>query len=210
MSTYSRGDVHLFQGGATDYAYLASSGGIIALDSISTRILSALEHTKLDRSTLVRRMVEEGFVDEEICEGIAQAELVLLPRAAHLLVIERPGAAGVATAFAALVLNAMFGSLAALTFMGLGPELVSLVNFIYLGLRQIAAQFGQQYLDARRALPPDTIKDGSGLAHGGERGLERILRVHDHYRLLFHRFFDHWWLRLIEDGRPDVASGHLT
>ena len=31
---------------------------------------------------------------EEICEGIAQAELVLLPRAAHLLVIERAEAVG--------------------------------------------------------------------------------------------------------------------
>ena len=31
---------------------------------------------------------------EEICAGIAQAELVVLPRAAHLLAVERPGAAG--------------------------------------------------------------------------------------------------------------------
>ena len=31
---------------------------------------------------------------EEICGGIAQAELVVLPRAAHLLAVERPEAAG--------------------------------------------------------------------------------------------------------------------
>lgn len=31
---------------------------------------------------------------EEICRGIAQAELVTLPRAAHLLAVERPDAAG--------------------------------------------------------------------------------------------------------------------
>ena len=31
---------------------------------------------------------------EEICGGIAQAELVVLPRAAHLLAVERAGAVG--------------------------------------------------------------------------------------------------------------------
>jgi len=31
---------------------------------------------------------------EEICAGIAQAELVVLPQAAHLLAVERPDAAG--------------------------------------------------------------------------------------------------------------------
>jgi len=70
MSTYTRGDVHIFQGGDAQYAYLASSGGIIALDSLSSRILAELEDTKLDRSTLVQKMMGEGFASEDVCEGI--------------------------------------------------------------------------------------------------------------------------------------------
>jgi uncharacterized protein len=72
MTAYSKGDVHLFGGGGTDYAYLASSGGIVALDRISTRILARLENTKLDRPELISQMVDEGFPAEEVDEGIAE------------------------------------------------------------------------------------------------------------------------------------------
>ena len=73
--------------------------------------------------------------------------------------------------------------------MGVGTELVGAVNLIHLDLRQVSAQLGKQHLHTGSPLPPDTIKDGSGLAHRVTRGLERVLRVHDHHRLLLHRFF---------------------
>lgn len=70
MTTYSRGDVHLFEGGGESYAYLAASGGIVSLDRVSLRILDRLEKVELDRPVLISQMVEEGFAADEVREGI--------------------------------------------------------------------------------------------------------------------------------------------
>jgi uncharacterized protein len=70
MNAYSRGDVHLFAGGGTDYAYLATSGGIVSLDSISSRILERLEEPGVEAASLIAQMVEEGFTVGEVVEGI--------------------------------------------------------------------------------------------------------------------------------------------
>lgn len=70
MIQYSRGDVHLFEGGGASYAYLASSGGIVSLDHMSSRILARLEQVRLDGPVLISEMVEEGFAAHEVSESI--------------------------------------------------------------------------------------------------------------------------------------------
>ncbi len=70
MSAYAKGDVHLFEGGGANYAYLAASGGIVSLDRVSSRILERLERTSLDRSALIAHMVDEGFDACEVSEGL--------------------------------------------------------------------------------------------------------------------------------------------
>lgn len=70
MTAYSIGDVHLFEGGGESYAYLASSGGIVALDRISTQILRRLEDASVERPQLISGLAGEGFDPEQVSEGI--------------------------------------------------------------------------------------------------------------------------------------------
>ena len=61
MNPYTLGDLRLFSGGGAEYAYLAASGGIVALDEVSSRILSRLERSPLPGQAIVAELEAEGF-----------------------------------------------------------------------------------------------------------------------------------------------------
>lgn len=68
--TLSRSEVHTFRGVDYDFAYLVPSGGIIALDSISTELLARLENSPQTRESLVEEMAARGYSATEIEESI--------------------------------------------------------------------------------------------------------------------------------------------
>jgi uncharacterized protein len=67
---YSMGDVHRFNGSNTQYAYLAASGGIISLDTLSALILARLERSTASRPSLISSLEAEGFRALDIAEGL--------------------------------------------------------------------------------------------------------------------------------------------
>jgi len=68
--TLSRSEVHTFRGVDYDFAYLVPSGGIIALDSISTELLARLEKSPGTRESLVEEMAAKGYSAPEIEESL--------------------------------------------------------------------------------------------------------------------------------------------
>ena len=70
MNPYTLGDLRLFSGGGAEYAYLAASGGIVALDEVSSRILSRLERSPLPGQTIVAELEAEGFPAGEVRSGM--------------------------------------------------------------------------------------------------------------------------------------------
>ena len=68
--TLSRSEVHTFRGVDYNFAYLVPSGGIIALDSISTELLARLENSPQTRESLVEEMTTRGYSAVEIEESI--------------------------------------------------------------------------------------------------------------------------------------------
>jgi uncharacterized protein len=68
--TLSRSEVHTFRGVDYNFAYLVPSGGIIALDSISTELLARLENSPQTRESLVEEMATRGYSAVEIEESI--------------------------------------------------------------------------------------------------------------------------------------------
>jgi uncharacterized protein len=66
------GEVHRFNGGDTEYAYLVASGGIVALDGLSSRILSRLEDGEMSHPALISELAGEGFAPQEVHEGITE------------------------------------------------------------------------------------------------------------------------------------------
>ena len=74
--TYHVGEMHRFTGSDTQFAYLVPSGGIVALDSISTAILDKLEHTPLSQDDLLKQMQAEGHAIDEVAECIDELRQV--------------------------------------------------------------------------------------------------------------------------------------
>ena len=70
MIQYSMGDVHRFNGNNTQYAYLAASGGIVSLDTLSALILARLERSTASRPSLISSLEAEGFRALDIAEGL--------------------------------------------------------------------------------------------------------------------------------------------
>ena len=68
--TLSRSEVHTFRGVDYDFAYLVPSGGIIALDNISTELLARLEKSPGTRESLVEEMAAKGYSAPEIEESL--------------------------------------------------------------------------------------------------------------------------------------------
>src|SRR5260370_28413525 len=72
--TLSLSEVHKFRGSEVDFAYLVPSGGIVALDGISSAILDRLERTPLTRESLISELVTEGHQLQEIEESIGELQ----------------------------------------------------------------------------------------------------------------------------------------
>ena len=70
--TYQLGELHRFTGADTEFAYLVSSGGIVALDGVSVAILDRLEESALSREELVAQMEADGHAVETVIECIAE------------------------------------------------------------------------------------------------------------------------------------------
>jgi uncharacterized protein len=72
--TLQLSEVHKFRGAEADFAYLVPSGGIVALDGISSAILDRLERTPLSRESLISELVAEGHQRHEIEESIDELQ----------------------------------------------------------------------------------------------------------------------------------------
>jgi uncharacterized protein len=68
MTTYSRGEFHKFRGADSNFVYLVPSGGIFALDELSSKILDKLDQPT-PRDALVAEITREGYeaTDVEGC-----------------------------------------------------------------------------------------------------------------------------------------------
>ena len=70
--TYKAGEFHSFEGGGQEYLYLVPSGGIFALNNLSSaiiKILRAGEHTEAE---LISALTSRGFTNTEIEEAIEE------------------------------------------------------------------------------------------------------------------------------------------
>jgi uncharacterized protein len=72
--TLSLSEVHRFRGSEVEFAYLVPSGGIVALDGISSAILERLEHTPLTREALISELAARGHHLQEIVESIDELQ----------------------------------------------------------------------------------------------------------------------------------------
>jgi uncharacterized protein len=72
--TLQLSEVHKFRGSEVNFAYLVPSGGIVALDGISSSILDRLERAPLSRASLIRELVAEGHQQQEIEESIDELQ----------------------------------------------------------------------------------------------------------------------------------------
>jgi uncharacterized protein len=64
--TYSLGEFHRFQGAGQEFLYLVPSGGIVALDRMTTEILDRLDRTPLSREDLVAGLCSDGYASNEV------------------------------------------------------------------------------------------------------------------------------------------------
>ncbi len=67
---YSLGEFHRFEGAGQEFLYLVPSGGIVALDGMTSEILQQLEQTPLSGEDLVGRLSSDGYSSSEIEECI--------------------------------------------------------------------------------------------------------------------------------------------
>src|SRR5580698_7838610 len=70
VTLYSLGEFHKFQGAGQDFLYLVPSGGIVALEGITSEILQTLEQVPLSRDELVTRLCSDGHPSSEVEECI--------------------------------------------------------------------------------------------------------------------------------------------
>ncbi len=65
MTTYSRGEFHRFRGADSNFVYLVPSGGIFALDELSSTILDKLDQP-MPRESLVADITRDGFETADV------------------------------------------------------------------------------------------------------------------------------------------------
>jgi uncharacterized protein len=80
VTTYEVADVHRFRAGGNDFIYLGSSGGILALDEISSAIVDRLERSPISRDGLIAELAGGGLRPAEIAECFDELHQV---RAVH-------------------------------------------------------------------------------------------------------------------------------
>jgi uncharacterized protein len=67
---YSLGEFHRFEGAGQEFLYLVPSGGIVALDGMTSEILQQLEKTPLSVEDLIGRLSSDGYSSSEVEECI--------------------------------------------------------------------------------------------------------------------------------------------
>jgi uncharacterized protein len=65
---YSLGEFHRFEGAGQEFLYLVPSGGIVALDGMTSEILQHLEQTPLSGEDLIGRLSSDGYASSEVEE----------------------------------------------------------------------------------------------------------------------------------------------
>ena len=70
MTMYSLGEFHRFEGAGHEFLYLVPSGGIVALDGMTSEILQQLEQTPLSSEDLIGRLSSDGYSSSEVEECI--------------------------------------------------------------------------------------------------------------------------------------------
>jgi uncharacterized protein len=67
---YSLGEFHRFEGAGQEFLYLVPSGGIVALDGMTSEILQHLEQAPLSSEDLIGRLSSDGYSSSEVAECI--------------------------------------------------------------------------------------------------------------------------------------------
>ncbi len=70
MTMYSLGEFHRFEGAGQEFLYLVPSGGIVALDGMTSEILQQLEQAPLSGEDLIGRLSSDGYTSSEVEECI--------------------------------------------------------------------------------------------------------------------------------------------
>ena len=70
MTMYSLGEFHRFAGAGQEFLYLVPSGGIVALDGMTSEILQQLEQAPLSGEDLIGRLSSDGYSSSEVEECI--------------------------------------------------------------------------------------------------------------------------------------------
>jgi uncharacterized protein len=70
VTMYSLGEFHRFEGAGQEFLYLVPSGGIVALDGMTSEILQQLEQTPLSDEDLIGRLSSDGYSSSEVEECI--------------------------------------------------------------------------------------------------------------------------------------------
>jgi uncharacterized protein len=70
VTMYSLGEFHRFEGAGQEFLYLVPSGGIVALDGMTSEILQQLEKTPLSVEDLIGRLSSDGYSSSEVEECI--------------------------------------------------------------------------------------------------------------------------------------------
>jgi uncharacterized protein len=70
VTMYSLGEFHRFKGAGQEFLYLVPSGGIVALDGMTSEILQQLEQTPLSGEDLIGRLSSDGYSSSEVEECI--------------------------------------------------------------------------------------------------------------------------------------------
>jgi uncharacterized protein len=68
VTMYSLGEFHRFEGAGQEFLYLVPSGGIVALDGMTSEILQHLEQTPLSGEDLIGRLSSDGYASSEVEE----------------------------------------------------------------------------------------------------------------------------------------------
>jgi len=72
--TYRVQEHHAFEASGQRFLYLVPSGAIFALTPIGREILDLVAHEQLDRTTLVRRLLDRGHLPGDILTGLHELE----------------------------------------------------------------------------------------------------------------------------------------
>jgi len=70
VTMYSLGEFHRFAGAGQEFLYLVPSGGIVALDGMTSEILQQLEQAPLSGEDLIGRLSSDGYSSSEVEECI--------------------------------------------------------------------------------------------------------------------------------------------